>query len=71
MEGVWALLQQFHVHYTGFGVLDMRQSGLFAQFYEEHRRILELMMAGDADALSQLIRRHLESPLERFSSHNR
>ena len=57
--------------YTRFRVLDMRQSGLFSQFYEEHRRILELMMAGDADALSQLIRRHLESPLERFSSHNR
>ena len=71
MEAVWVLLQQFHVHYTRFRVLDMRQSGLFSQFYEEHCRILELMMAGDADALSQLIRRHLESPLERFSSHNR
>ena len=71
MEAVWALLQQFHVHYTRFRVLDMRQSGLFPQFYEEHRRILELMEAGDADALSQRIRRHMESPLERFSSHNR
>lgn len=71
MDAVWKLLQQFHVHYTRFRVLDMRQSGLFSQFYEEHCRILELLKAGDESALSRQIVQHLESPLERISSHNR
>ena len=70
MDAVWKLLQQFHVHYTRFRVLDMRQSGLFSQFYEEHRRQLDLLRAGGEEALSRLIVRHLESPLERVNRQN-
>lgn len=67
LDAVWKLLQQFYVHYTRFRVLDMQQSGLFRQFYEEHRRILELMRQGDAEALCSLMVRHLESPFERIT----
>ncbi len=67
LDAVWKLLQQFHVHYTRFRVLDMQQSGLFPQFYEEHRRILDLMRRGESDALCALMVRHLESPFERIT----
>ena len=32
LDAVWKLLQQFHVHYTRFRVLDMQQSGLSPSF---------------------------------------
>ena len=67
LDAVWKLLQQFHVHYTRFRVLDMQQSGLFPQFYEEHRRILDLMRRGESDALCALMVRHLGSPFERIT----
>ena len=62
------LLQQFHAHYTRFRMLDMRESGLFGQFYEEHREIVSLIRKGEAEELTRLIARHLEGPLDRMEA---
>ncbi len=66
LDAVWKVLQQFHAHYTRFRMLDMRESGLFRQFYEEHRELVELIRRGEAEALTRLIARHLEGPLDRI-----
>lgn len=66
LDAVWKVLQQFHAHYTRFRMLDMRESGLFQQFYEEHRELVELIRRGEAEALTRLIARHLEGPLDRI-----
>lgn len=70
LEAVWKLLQQFYVHYTRFRVLDMQRSGLFRQFYEEHRELLELMKSGKEEELCALMVHHLESPFERITGQN-
>ena len=66
LDAVWKVLQQFHAHYTRFRMLDMRESRLFRQFYEEHRELVELIRRGEAEALTRLIARHLEGPLDRI-----
>ena len=66
LDAVWKVLQQFHAHYTRFRMLDMRESGLFGQFFEEHRQIVALIRCGAAGELTRLIARHLEGPLDRI-----
>ena len=66
LDAAWKVLQQFHAHYTRFRMLDMRESRLFRQFYEEHRELVELIRRGEAEALTRLIARHLEGPLDRI-----
>ncbi len=66
LDAVWKVLQQFHVHYTRFRMMDMRESGLFGQFYEEHCRIVSGIRNGEAEELTRLIARHLEGPLNRI-----
>ena len=66
LDAVWKVLQQFHAHYTRFRMMDMRESGLFQQFYEEHKRIVELIRVGAAGELTRLIAHHLEGPLDRI-----
>ena len=68
LDAVWKVLQQFHAHYTRFRMLDMRESGLFGQFYEEHREIVSLIRKGEAEELTRLIARHLEGPLDRMEA---
>ena len=66
LDAVWKVLQQFHAHYTRFRMMDMRESGLFQQFYREHREIVALIRRGEAEELTRLIARHLEGPLDRI-----
>ena len=65
MEAVWRIFRQFHVHYTRFRLMDIQQSGLQAQFYEEHREMVDLMKWHRPEQLRRLLQHHLESGLER------
>lgn len=65
MEDVWRIFRQFHANYTRFRLMDIQQSGLQRQFYQEHCRMVTLMEQGKPQPLRELIQHHLESGLRR------
>lgn len=67
MEAVWRIFRQFHANYTRFRLMDIRESGLTGQFYEEHCRMVQLMEEGKPKELKALIQQHLESGFQRMA----
>lgn len=67
MEAVWRIFRQFHANYTRFRLMDIQESGLQQQFYQEHCRMVQLMEEGEPEKLRQLLQRHLESGFARMA----
>lgn len=67
MEAIWRIFRQFHANYTRFRLMDIRESGLTDQFYEEHSRMVRLMEEGRPEELKELMQRHLESGFQRMA----
>ena len=66
-DQIWSIIQENHVYYTRFRILDTHVTARYPQLYEEHIYILQALRDRDEARLDKYVYDHLHNLIDQFT----